>query len=236
MPKINRRLPVVLIFLQFTILQFSQAQDWPNLGRYRDSNVKLMTLPNPADRVVFMGNSITDAWINVSPDFFEKNHYVDGGISGQTSPQMLVRFRADVINLNPKAVVILSGTNDIAGNTGPATLEMIENNITSMAELAKASKIKVILCSVLPVFKYPWKPDIEPADKIITLNAWIKEYADKNSFVYLDYFSSLVNEQKGMKLEYSEDGVHPNKAGYQVMEKLAEPVIKKTIKERTSLF
>jgi lysophospholipase L1-like esterase len=230
------RLMIVLFLFQFTLFQFSNAQDWPNLSRYRDSNEILMRLPNPGDRVVFMGNSITDSWIVASPDFFEKNHFVDRGISGQTSPQMLIRFREDVINLHPKAVVLLCGTNDIAGNTGPSTLEMIEDNITSMAELAKENKIKVFLCSVLPAIKYNWKPDIEPADKIIALNAWIKDYADKNKMIYLDYYSSMVNNQKGMKAEYSEDGVHPNKAGYQVMEKLAGPVIKKSIKEKLSLF
>jgi lysophospholipase L1-like esterase len=230
------RLTFLLLFFQFTISQFTNAQDWPNLSRYRDSNVKLMQLPDPGDRVVFMGNSITDSWINASPDFFEKNHYVDRGISGQTSPQMLLRFRADVIDLHPKAVVLLCCTNDIAGNTGPSTLEMTEDNITSMAELAKVNKIKIILCSVLPAIRYSWKPEVKPADQIIALNIWIKGYADKNNMIYLDYYSSMVNEEKGMKAEYSEDGVHPNKAGYLVMEKLADPVIKKTIRVKQSLF
>ncbi|MDP4131802.1 MAG: SGNH/GDSL hydrolase family protein [Bacteroidota bacterium] len=219
----------IFVFLQVLQCQFCEAQDWPGFARYRDANEALKSSPAPGDRVVFMGNSITDAWINASPEFFEKNHYVDRGISGQTSPQMLVRFRADVISLKPKAVLLLCGTNDIAGNTGPSTLEMIEDNIMSMAELAKANKIKMILCSVLPAYQYPWKPEIEPVEKITALNQWIKEYAEKNKFAYLDYYSSLVDDRKGMKSIYSKDGVHPNEAGYQVMEKLAEPLIKKLI-------
>ncbi|HSZ33187.1 MAG TPA: SGNH/GDSL hydrolase family protein [Puia sp.] len=174
-----------------------------------------------------MGNSITASWIKLSPEFFADNDFVDRGISGQTSPQMLLRFRADVIALQPKAVLILAGTNDIAGNTGPSTLEMIEDNIASMTELARANKITPVLCSVLPVLKYYWAPDVQPVEKITALNAWIKAYAAKNHVPYLDYYSALVDEQKGMKKEYSEDGVHPNKAGYSIMEKIAEPVIRK---------
>jgi lysophospholipase L1-like esterase len=203
----------------------SHGQDWPNFGRYRDANEKLQGSSRP--NVVFMGNSITDGWIGNSPSFFENNHYIDRGISGQTSPQMLLRFRADVIALHPKAVVIECGTNDIAGNTGPSTLAMVEDNIMSMAELAKANKIKVILGAVLPANKFGWKPDLQPADSIIALNVWIKAYAQKNHFSYIDYYTSLVDDKKGMKPEYSQDGVHPNKAGYAVMEKLALPVIGK---------
>jgi lysophospholipase L1-like esterase len=142
---------------------------------------------------------------------------------------MLVRFRPDVINLKPAVVVILAGTNDIAGNTGPSTLEMIMDNLISMAELAKANKIKVVLSSVLPAFDYPWKPGLEPAPKIVKLNEMIKNYAEKNNIVYLDYFSSTVDERKGLKKEYSEDGVHPNLAGYKIMEPLVEAAIKKAL-------
>lgn len=221
------------LLCQVVASQSAHAQnpkDWPGFARYRDSNEVLRSTPAPKDRVVFMGNSITDFWIKNSPDFFARNHFIDRGISGQTSPQMLVRFRADVISLSPKAVVLLCGINDIAGNTGPSTLEMIEDNITSMAELAKASKIKVILCSVLPANKFSWNPNVEPADKVIALNVWIKEYARKNHFAYLDYYSPLVDDKKGMKTEYSKDGVHPNKEGYEVMEKVAEPAILRIIK------
>lgn len=218
--------------LFFACSQLTHAQDWPNFARYRSANEQLKAAPVPADRVVFMGNSITDGWINNSPDFFEQNHYIDRGISGQTTPQMLVRFRADVIDLKPKAVVMLCGINDIAGNTGPSTLEMIEDNIMSMAELAVASKIKVILCSVLPANKFPWRPEIQPAEKVVALNAWIKAYAAKQHFTYLDYYPSLVDDKMGMKAEYSGDGVHPNKAGYAVMEKLAQPVIAAVLKSK----
>ena len=206
--------------------------DWPNFGRYREANEKLGQPSANEKRVVFMGNSITDGWIRSSPEFFAGKPYVDRGISGQTTPQMLCRFRADVINLKPKVVLILGGTNDIAGNTGPSTLEMIEDNLASMAELAKANKIRVILCSILPVYDYPWKPGLQPAEKIVTVNKWIKEYAAKNGCDYLDYFSSVVDDRKGMKAAYSEDGVHPNKAGYKVMEVLAEEAILKALKHK----
>ena len=206
--------------------------DWPNFARYREANEKL-GLPKPDEkRVVFMGNSITDGWSDFCPQFFEGKSYVNRGISGQTTPQMLVRFRADVINLKPKVVVILAGTNDIAGNTGPATLEMIEDNLASMAELAKMNGIKVVLSSVLPAFQYPWFPEQKPAEKIVALNKWIKAYAEKNGFVYLDYFKPMADERNGLKKEYSEDGVHPNLAGYNVMNPLAEKAIQKALKKK----
>ena len=214
----------LLICLQLALCSFCSGQDWANLGRYRAANE---TLKDKKIRAVFLGNSITDSWIDLSPEFFTNNNFVDRGISGQTSPQMLLRFRQDVIALHPKAVIIECGTNDIAGNTGPSTIEMIEDNIMSMSELAKANKIKVILGSVPPSIKFGWRPEVQPADKIIALNAWIKDYAAKNHFQYLNYYSALVNDEKGMKPEYSEDGVHPNKTGYAVMEKIAEPVIRK---------
>ena len=199
--------------------------DWPNLGHYREANAKLKPPAANENRVVFMGNSITEGWIETSPEFFEGKPYIDRGISGQTTPQMLIRFRPDVIDLKPKVVVLLCGVNDIAQNTGPSTLEMIEGNIASMAELAQVNGIKVILCSVLPAYDFPWKPGLEPAEKIITLNKWIKEYASKNGFIYLDYFSSMADERNGLPAIYSEDGVHPNKAGYKVMEGLVEEAI-----------
>ncbi len=207
----------------------ANGQDWPALNRYRLENSKLNTDTNLNRRVIFLGNSITDFWIKSSSEFFENNHYIDRGISGQTSPQMLLRFRADVIKLHPKVVVIECGTNDIAGNTGPSTLAMIEDNIMSMAELSRVNKIKVILASVLPAIKFGWKPDVKPADSIIALNEWIKDYAKGNHFTYLDYYSSLVDENKGMRKEFSEDGVHPNKQGYLVMEGLALQAIEKVL-------
>lgn len=218
-----------LVLLSLALLtggaSFAQHKDWPDLGRYQEANAKLGAPVPGARRVVFMGNSITDFWIKTSPDFFSKNHYIDRGISGQTTPQMLVRFRADVIHLHPQVVLILAGTNDLAGNTGPSTLEMIEDNLASMAELAKMNGIKVILCSILPAYDYPWKPGTYPAEKIKKLNEWIADYARQKGFVYLDYYSSLVDDRGGMKQGDSKDGVHPNLAGYQIMEPLAVSAI-----------
>lgn len=219
----------VFLLLFLCTFNFSYAQDWPNLNRYKNDNLELGLPQKGENRVVFMGNSITDFWISNFPEYFSSNNYIDRGISGQTTPQMLVRFRADVINLKPTVVTILAGTNDIAGNTGPSTLEMIEDNIFSMAELAKANGIKVILCSVLPAFDYPWKPGLEPAPKIVELNKMIKAYADENDCIYLDYFSAMVDERLGMKKEYSEDGVHPNKAGYEVMMPLCDAAIRSAL-------
>ncbi len=219
---------VILVLLMFSGV-FSYAQDWPNLNRFKDENAKL-GLPLPGEnRVVFMGNSITIGWGRISPNFFSGRPYINRGISGQTTPQMLVRFRADVIDLKPAVVLILAGTNDIAGNTGPSTLKMIEDNIVSMTELAQANGIKVVLSSVLPVYDYPWKPGLEPFGKIATLNKFLKNYAEKYGAIYLDYYSSLVDERKGMKKEYASDGVHPNEAGYKVMEPLVEEAIKKAL-------
>jgi len=205
--------------------------DWANLKKYSDENSKIPAVNPGEKRVVFMGNSITEFWKTIDPDFFTRNKsIIDRGISGQTTPQMLVRFRNDVIDLNPSAVVILAGTNDIAGNTGPITLENIFGNIVSMAELARANKIKVILCSVLPVYRYPWSPALEPAEKIAKLNSMLQSYASKNKIVYVDYFSPMADEKKGMKVEYSADGVHPNLKGYQVMDDLVEKAISRALK------
>jgi len=172
-----------------------------------------------------MGDSITEFWSVTCPEFFAGKQYVNRGISGQTTPQMLIRFRADAIALKPSVVVIMAGVNDIAENTGPSTLEMITDNIFSMAELAKANHIKVILCSVLPAYDFPWKTGLQPAEKIVNLNKRIQQYAEANGIKYLDYYSAVVNEQKGLKAAYSGDGVHPNKAGYEVMNPLVEKAI-----------
>lgn len=220
-----------LFVLAMIFSEYSYSQDWPNFNRYRSENEKI-GLPAPGEnRIVFMGNSITDGWSNARPDFFSGKPYINRGISGQTTPQMLVRFRADVINLKPAVVVILAGTNDIAGNTGPSTIEMIEDNILSMVQLAKANGIKVVLCSVLPVFDYPWKPGLEPANKIITLNKLLKNDAAQYGLIYVDYFSAVVDERNGMKAEYSGDGVHPNPEGYKVMEPLVENAIRKALRQ-----
>ena len=176
-----------------------------------------------------MGNSITESWSTVLPEFFSGKSYVNRGISSQTTPQMLVRFRADVIDLQPKAVVILAGTNDIAGNTGPSTVKMIADNIISMAELARENNILVVISSVLPVYDYSWKPGLEPAPKISKLNKIIKNYALKHGHTYLDYYAAMVDDKKGLDEKYTSDGVHPNKAGYKVMAALAEQAIAKTL-------
>lgn len=216
----------IMSTLLFSGLELN-AQDWPNLERFRKENAALGLPSKGENRVVFMGNSITQGWIDKRPAFFANRPYINRGISGQTTPQMLVRFRQDVIALQPRVVVILAGTNDIAGNTGPSTLEMIEDNLASMAELAQVNGIRVVLCSVLPVFDYPWKPGLKPANKIINLNTWIKKYCDKKGFIYLDYFSSLADENNGMKSSLTTDGVHANVAGYKMMEPLVEASIQK---------
>ena len=210
-----------------------KVMDWPNLGRYREANAKVAPPAAGENRVVFMGDSITDAWIRKDPAFFADHPYLDRGISGQTSPQMLIRFRPDVIDLKPKVVVILAGTNDLAGNTGPMTLDETMGNLMSMAQLAKANDIRVVLSSVLPATVFPWRRDVgNPADKIVALNSMIKDYAERNGFVYLDYYSAMVNDEKGLKQEYAADAVHPNRAGYDVMEPLAEKAIAKALQGR----
>lgn len=214
----------------FLLCGESTAQDWANLTRFQAKNEALGTPAKGEKRVVFMGNSITEGWINTCPEFFEGRPYINRGIGGQTTPQMLIRFRQDVINLQPKVVVILAGTNDIAGNTGPSTLEMIEDNLASMAEIAHANGIKVILCSVLPAYDYPWRKGMEPNVKIPELNKWIKNYAEKNKFIYLDYFSAMVDEKNGMQADLSGDGVHPNKKGYEIMQPMVEKAIAKALK------
>lgn len=219
-----KRIKLLLLF-SFFITSILQSQDWPALEHFREANEKLTPPTEDEDRVVFMGNSITIGWINKRPEFFNGKPYVNRGISGQTTPQMLLRFRQDVIDLRPKVVVILAGTNDIAGNTGPSTIRMIADNIFSMAELAKANGIKVILSSTLPAYDYPWKPGLEPAEKIITLNQLVKTYADLNDVIYLDYFSAMVDERKGLPKKYAKDEVHPTVEGYAVMEPLVEAAI-----------
>lgn len=201
------------------------TQDWPNLTRYRDENAKL---PPPApgeNRVIFMGDSITDAWGRGTGVFFPGKPYVNRGISGQTTPQMLIRFRPDVIALEPKVVVILAGTNDIAGNTGQSTPEMIEDNLMSMADLAKANGIRVVLASILPTTDFPWHPGLQPAPKIRDLNHWIKSYCAYKGYIYLDYYSAMANEAGGLPRNLSSDGVHPTAVGYDIMALLAEKAI-----------
>lgn len=224
---------IVGFVLLFAAMSPAVAQpsttDWAALGRYQSANAQLGP-PKPGERrVVFMGNSITQGWAPLFDSLFPGKPYVGRGISGQTTPQMLVRFRQDVIALKPKAVVILGGTNDIAGNTGPSTLEMIEDNLASMTELAKANGIRVVLVSVLPAADYPWKKGMDPAPKIIALNTWLKGYAASAGAIYLDLHSAMDDGHGGMRAELSGDGVHPNAAGYALMGKLTAPAIAKAL-------
>jgi lysophospholipase L1-like esterase len=218
-----------------------RLSDWPDLARYREANGKVAAPAKDEQRVVFMGDSITDMWAQPRfGGFFPGKPYIGRGIGGQTTPQMLLRFRAEVLALQPKVVVILAGTNDLAGNTGPMTLEETEGNLASMAELARAHGIRVVLSSVLPVSNYGHDRDGNPVDirlkrppeKILELNAWIKKYATDQGYVYLDYFSAMVDEQGLLKKELSEDGLHPNTAGYAVMAPLAERAIQEALKKK----
>lgn len=226
---------ILHVFILSFVLCFSinsiQGQDWPNLTRYKEVNAQLEAPKPDENRVVFMGNSITIGWLNKVPEFFEGKPYVNRGIGGQTTPQMLIRFRQDVIALQPKVVVILAGTNDIAGNTGPSTIKMIADNIFSMAEIAKENNIKVILASVLPVYDYPWKPGLKPVPTILELNALLKEYGERNNHIYLDYFSAMADDRNGLQDALGTDGVHPNKAGYAVMAPLVEEAIVAALKQ-----
>jgi lysophospholipase L1-like esterase len=205
----------------------AELDDWPNLKRYAAENTALPVPAAGETRVVFYGDSITDGW-GRQPDtgsFFPGKPYVNRGISGQTTPQMLVRFEQDVVHLHPAAVVILAGTNDIAGNTGPSTPQMIEDNFTSMAAIARQQGIKLIFASITPAHAYPWKPEIEPVPIILEINAWLKGYCAREGFTYLDYYTAMADPKGAMKAGLAKDGVHPTAAGYAVMAPLAEAAI-----------
>lgn len=208
-----------ILILMINILNYN-AQDWPNLKKYQKENATLKPIKINQKRVVFIGNSITEFWGSHSNYFSLNKEYINRGISGQTTPQMLLRFRQDVIELRPSIVVILAGINDIAQNTGPSTVEMIANNIFSMAELAKVNNIEVLLCSVLPAEKFSWSANIEPTKIVIELNEKIRNYAIKNQITYVNYFDEMKNKSNGMKKELAEDGIHPNSKGYKVMEEI----------------
>ena len=214
-----------LILFVMLFNKISYAQDWANLKRFQQENSELLLPKANEHRVIFMGNSITEGWLSIRPEFFKNKPYVNRGISGQTTPQMLIRFRQDVIHLKPSTVVLLAGINDIAENTGPSTIEMIANNIISMAELAKANQIKVIICSVLPANNFPWRKGIKPAEKVRKLNLILQLYSYKNKLAYVDYYSAMVNDSHGLKKELGEDGIHPNKKGYLIMEPILEKAI-----------
>lgn len=219
----------------------TRLKDWPALARYREDNSKTAAPDKKEKRVVFLGDSITDSWDNPSNGgFFPGKPYINRGISGQTTPQMLIRFRPDVVALKPEVVVILAGTNDIAGNTGPMTLESIEDNLASIAELARAHGIRVVLSSLLPVSDYEKTADGQPRnqttrrppEQIKALNEWMKKYAAENKLTYLDYYSAMIDDKGFLKDELSNDGLHPNVQGYQVMNPLAEKAIAAALKRR----
>jgi len=208
------------------------TDDYGQLQRYRADDATVKAMPDTKNRVIFFGDSITDGW-NLEK-YFEGKSYINRGIGGQTTPQMLVRFRQDVIDLKPKVLLVLAGTNDIAGNTGPMVNEDIEANLASMAELAKAHDINVVFSSILPVHDYTPRgqefASQRPADRILALNKWLKDYCDKNKIVYLDYFSAMVDQTGKLKKDLADDGLHPNDAGYKLMGPLAEAAIAKAMK------
>lgn len=227
--KIRLLLPLLLLFSSVYAQDYSD--DWAALHHYSARNKTLPAPEKGEKRVVFLGSSIFEKWTDLMPEFFNNRNYINRGISGQISPQLLIRFRQDVIDLHPAAVIILAGSNDIAGSTGHVTNEVIMDNIASMAELAKLHGIKVILCKYLPVFEYPWRKEIKhAADKIIALNEQIEKYATANNLVLLDYFTPLVDSRNGQKAALTLDGVHPNTAGYRIMAKVTEAAIVEALK------
>ena len=220
----------IYILTSLVILSnYVNAQMMINLNKYKEENSSLGLPKQGENRIVFMGNSITEDWKSLSPNFFLDNNYVNRGIGGETSTQMLLRFRSDVINLKPSAVVILAGINDIAENQGPISIPDIARNIFFMSQLASENNIKVILCSVLPAYDFPWRPGLNPKDKVISLNDLIQKHAQEKSFEYVDYFSSMVDERKGLIKEYGNDEVHPNLEGYRVMESIIQKSINKIL-------
>ena len=217
----------LLLFIFISMSETSFAQDWANLAKYETENSQLPPKQSGEKRIVFMGDSITEFWSQIHPDFFTNTSYINRGISGQTTPQMLIRFRPDVLNLHPDVVVILAGVNDIAGNTGPTTNDAIFGNIISMVELAKANAIKVILCSVLPANNFYWRPNEKAAETIIQLNQLIQSYANQMHIPFVDYHTAMADTKKEKKKEFSDDGVHPNLKGYQTMQPLLEKAVQK---------
>lgn len=206
--------------------------DWANLTYYQSANATLLPPSAHEKRVVFLGNSITEFWFSTDSTFGDGKPYINRGISGQTSLQMLIRFRQDVIDLKPSVVVILAGINDIAENMGPTTLKAILDNIVSMTELALANDIRVVLCSVLPAFDFSWRPGLQPAEKIEKLNRMIASYCRENNIDYVDYHTPMADERKGLQYIFGEDGVHPNLTGYKFMEPLVEGGIAKALKRK----
>lgn len=225
----NVKQTIFILFVSLLMTFSAESQDKANLNYYKEANSKIDLTKSGENRVVFMGNSITEFWSTNHPAFFSENPYINRGISGQTTTLMLMRFDADVVQLKPGVVVFLGGTNDIAQNSGPITIEQIIANIGAMAQMAKTAGIKVVLCSVLPVYQYYWRPDIQPIEQINSLNNLIKTYTEANGMMYADFYSALVNEEKGLKKEFTWDGVHPNLEGYLVMEPIVQEAIRKAV-------
>lgn len=221
---------IALVFLTSKIYSQEMKTDWANISKYSNENQNLPVPSKDEKRVVFMGNSITEGWKMSSPEFFSQNNYINRGISGQTTSQMLVRFRPDVIALKPKLVVILAGINDIAQNNGPIELKDVFGNIVSIAELAKINNIKVILSSVLPANDFSWKKGMEPAEKVIQLNSMLEKYASENKIPFVNYYPKMVDSKKGLDKKYTNDGVHPTLAGYKLMEPILQEAILKALK------
>jgi lysophospholipase L1-like esterase len=222
---------LMMLLLQYPV-HAQTMNDWANLAKYAEADRSLPAVAPGEKRVVFMGNSITEFWAKIDSGFFAENGYIDRGISGQVSSQMLLRFRQDVINLKPAVVVILAGTNDIAENAGPISLEDIMGNIISMVQLAEKNNITVILSSVLPAYDFPWHRGLQPAEKIVKLNSMIKSYCNENDIPYVDYYSQMVDTVKGLNGKYTKDGVHPNYEGYKVMDALVQEKITAVLRSK----
>ena len=217
------------ILILFGFISFANAQDFANLDRFRSDNIGLMKKEINDPLVVFMGNSITEGWLNKKLNFFDNPSFVNRGISGQTTSQMLLRFRQDVIDLKPKAVVILAGINDIAQNQGPIAVKDIFGNLKSMCELAKTNSINVVLCSVLPAKEFPWRMEINPIEKVAELNSLLKDYANQNNIIYVDYYEKLVTKEFGLPSDLTSDEVHLTIKGYQTLEPIVLKGINKSL-------
>lgn len=221
--RLKQTIILVISSLLLTGINVMAQDDWAKIGRYEKANSEVTVKP----KAVFMGDSITQGWFSTHPTFFTDNNFIGRGISGQTTSHMLVRMRKDVVNHKPKYVVILAGTNDIARNNGLIALEDILGNIASMCDIAKANKIKPIICSVLPAKKYKWRPEVtDAAEQILKLNSMLEEYAKKNRITYVDYHSSMKNSENGLPEKWSKDGVHLNSDGYDVLESIILKVLK----------
>lgn len=222
-----KNLLLITLLLLTSPLAWSQTA---NLNKYAVENKKLSSPKNGEKRVVFMGNSITEGWKSADSSFFSHESYINRGIGGETTSQMVARFQQDVVDLHPSVVVILAGINDIAENNGPVPLEETFNNIVSMVKQAQANNIRAVVSSVLPANFFPWRPALRPADKVIALNTLLASYCRTHNIVYLDYYSKMVNDKKGLDKTLAEDGVHPTRAGYKIMRPLAEEAIAKALR------